>query len=99
MKKFIDELGVVPSIQDPLEIFCDNEGAIALAKEPRSHQRTRHIHRRFNYIRDEVASGDICIHKVHTDHNLADPFTKPLSQAKHEGHARGIGLRYSSEWI
>jgi len=50
MKKFIDELGVVPSIQDPLEIFCDNEGAIALAKEPRSHQRTRHIHRRFNYI-------------------------------------------------
>ena len=99
MKKFIDELGVVPSIQDPLEIFCDNEGAIALAKEPRSHQRTRHIHRRFNYIRDEVASGDICIRKVHTDHNLADPFTKPLSQAKHEGHARGIGLRYSSEWI
>ena len=50
MKKFIEDLGVVPSIQDPLEIFCDNEGAIALAKEPRSHQRTRHIHRRFNYI-------------------------------------------------
>ncbi|KAI3702758.1 hypothetical protein L6452_28510 [Arctium lappa] len=99
MKKFIDELGVVPSIQDPLEIFCDNEGAISLAKEPRSHQRTRHIHRRFNYIHDEVGNGDICIRKVHTDHNLADPFTKPLSQAKHEGHARGIGLRYSSEWI
>ena len=99
MKKFIEELGVVPSIQDPLEIFCDNEGAIALAKEPRSHKRTRHIHRRFHYIRNEVERGEICIRKVHTDQNLADPFTKPLQPAKHEGHARAIGLRNSSEWI
>ena len=98
MKKFIEELGVVPSIQDPLEIFCDNEGAIALAKEPRSHKRTRHIHRRFHYIRNEVERGEICIRKVHTDQNLADPFTKPLQPAKHEGHARAIGLRNSSEW-
>ena len=70
MKKFIKYLGVVPFIQDPLEIFCDNKGTIALAKEPRSHQRTRHIHRRFNYIQDEVGSGDICIRKVHTDQNI-----------------------------
>ena len=98
MKKFIEELGVVPSIQDPLEIFCDNEGAIALAKEPRSHKRTRHIHRRFHYIRNEVERGEICIRKVHTDQNLADQFTKPLQPAKHEGHARAIGLRNSSEW-
>ncbi|KAJ9556430.1 hypothetical protein OSB04_011044 [Centaurea solstitialis] len=34
MKKFIGDLGVVPSIQDPIEIFCDNEGAVILAKEP-----------------------------------------------------------------
>ena len=99
MKKFIDDLGVVPSIQDPLEIFCDNEDASALAKEPRAHKRTRHIHRRFNYILSEVERGDICIRKVHTDQNLADPFTKPLQPAKHEGHAPAIGVRNSSDWI
>ena len=99
MKKFIEDLGVVPSIQDPLEVFCDNEGAIALAKEPRAHKRTRHIHRRYNFIRSKVNDGDISIRKVHTDQNLADPFTKPLPLAKHEGHARGIGLRFSSDWI
>ncbi|KAI3790529.1 hypothetical protein L2E82_03631 [Cichorium intybus] len=98
IRKFIEDLGVVPSIQDPVEIFCDNEGAIAQAKEPRSHQRTKHIQRRFNYIRDEVKRGDICIRKVHTDQNLANPFTKPLPQGKHEGHARAIGLRFSSNW-
>ena len=99
MKKFIGDLGVVPSIQDPLEVFCDNEGAIALAKEPRSHKKTRHISRRFNFIRYKVEDGEISIRKVHTDQNLADPFTKPLPQAKFEGHAREIGLCYSSDWI
>ncbi|KAI3739195.1 hypothetical protein L2E82_29594 [Cichorium intybus] len=90
MRKFIEDLGVVPSIRDPIEIFCDNLGAIAQAKEPRSHQKTKHIHRRYNYIRHEVKNGEISIRKVHTDQNLADPFTKPLPQAKNESHAKGI---------
>ncbi|KAI3804628.1 hypothetical protein L1987_26325 [Smallanthus sonchifolius] len=99
MKKFISDLGVVPAIQEPLEIFCDNEGAIALAKEPRAHKRTRHIHRRFNYIRSEIERGEVRIRKVHTDDNLADPFTKALQPTKHESHARVIGLRIYNEWI
>ncbi|KAK1609635.1 hypothetical protein QYE76_033308 [Lolium multiflorum] len=36
MKRFIVELGVVPSALDPLVIYCDNMGAIANAQEPRS---------------------------------------------------------------
>lgn len=87
IKKFIRDLGIVPSIQDPMEIFYDNEGAIALAKEPISHKRTKHINRRFNYICDEFGSGEISIRKVHTNQTLADPFTKPLPQAKFGGHA------------
>ena len=36
MKDFITELGVVPSVLGPMEIYCDNNGAIAQAKESRS---------------------------------------------------------------
>ena len=43
IKKFVTELGVVPSIVNPVELYCDNNGAIAQAKEPRSHQRSKHI--------------------------------------------------------
>ncbi|KAK8597134.1 hypothetical protein V6N12_065610 [Hibiscus sabdariffa] len=50
IKKFITELGVVPSISDALELYCDNNGAIAQAKEPKSHQRSKHILRRFHLI-------------------------------------------------
>ena len=34
MCKFIAELEVVPSITDPKNVYCDNNGAIAQAKEP-----------------------------------------------------------------
>ncbi|KAK8560248.1 hypothetical protein V6N12_013048 [Hibiscus sabdariffa] len=50
IKKFITELGVVPSISDAMELYCDNNGAIAQAKEPRYHQRSKHILRRFHLI-------------------------------------------------
>ena len=35
----LDELGVVPSNVDPIPLYCDNNGVIAQAKEPRSHHR------------------------------------------------------------
>ncbi len=38
IKKFITKLGVVPSIVDSVNLYYDNNGAIAQAKEPRSHQ-------------------------------------------------------------
>ncbi|KAL0386099.1 UNVERIFIED_CONTAM: Retrovirus-related Pol polyprotein from transposon TNT 1-94 [Sesamum radiatum] len=37
MKNYIQELDGVPSITEPVVIFCDNNGAIAQAKKPRSH--------------------------------------------------------------
>ncbi|KAI3687928.1 hypothetical protein L1987_81633 [Smallanthus sonchifolius] len=43
MKKFITDLDVVPSIRQPIEILCDNTGAIAQAKESRSHHKAKHI--------------------------------------------------------
>ncbi|KAL0329328.1 UNVERIFIED_CONTAM: Retrovirus-related Pol polyprotein from transposon TNT 1-94 [Sesamum radiatum] len=40
MKNYIQELGLVLNIAEPVVIFCDNNGAIAQAKEPRSHHRS-----------------------------------------------------------
>ena len=78
MKEFISDLGVIPSASGPMNFFCDNTRAIALAKESRFHKRTKHIKRRFNSIRDQVKEGDIEICKIHTDLNVADPLPKPL---------------------
>ena len=94
MKEFISDLGVIPSASGPMTIFCDNTRAIAIAKEPRFHKKTKHIKRRFNFIREYVKNGDIEICKVHTDLNVADPLTKPLPRAKHDQHQDSMGVRF-----
>ena len=93
MKEFISYLGVISSASGPMKIFCDNTRAITLAKESRFHKRTKHIKRRFNSIRDQVKEGDIEICKLHTDLNVADPLTKPLSRAKHDQHQDSMVVR------
>ena len=99
MKKFLLELGVVPSIVDPILVYCDNNGAIAQAKEPRSHQRTKHILRRFHIIREIIERGDIRIDKVSSEDNIADPFTKALSQKLFEKHLEKMGILYKGDWL
>ena len=92
MKAFITDLGVVPNASGPITLFCDNTGAIALAKEPWFHKKTRHIKHRFNSIRESVQNGDIDICKVHRDLNVADPLAKPLPRAKHDQHQNSMGV-------
>ena len=90
MKEFISDLGVIPSASGPMKIFCDNTGAITLAKESRFHKTTKHIKRRFNSIHDQVKEG-VC--KIYTDLNVVDPLTKPLSRAKHDQDQDSMGVR------
>lgn len=94
IKKFVSQLGVMTSASSPMDLYCDNSGAIAQAKEPRSHQKSKHILRRYHLIREIVGRGDVKICKIHTDLNVADPLTKPLPQPKHEAHTRAMGIRY-----
>ena len=50
-KNFVGDLGVVPTINEPMEIFCDNEGVVALTKEPRDHGKYKHIDIKYHFIR------------------------------------------------
>ena len=93
MKEFISYLGVIPSASGPMKIFCDNTGAIALAKESIFHKRTKHIKSRFNSICHQMLEGDMEICKIHADLNVVDPLTKPLPRAKHDQHQGSMGAR------
>ncbi|KAJ9547304.1 hypothetical protein OSB04_019847, partial [Centaurea solstitialis] len=93
LQNFIGDLGVVPTINEPIEIFCDNTGAVALTKEPKDHGNSRHIKRKFHYVRHRVEDGDILVSRISSEENPADPFTKVLSKTKHDLHARSIALR------
>ena len=98
IKIFVFRLGVVPSITNPVDVYCDNNGAIAQAKEPISHQRSKHILRRFHLIREIIERGDVKICRVHIDDNVVDPLTKPPPRSKHDSHSSSIGIRFMPDW-
>nr|GEX48028.1 putative retrotransposon protein [Tanacetum cinerariifolium] len=83
VRKFISGLGVVPTIEDPINMYCDNTGAITIANESGITKGSRHFCAKVHYLREVIEYGDIKLEKVYTDDNLADPFTKALAFPKH----------------
>ena len=77
-----------------MDVYYDNNGAIGQAKDPRSHQLSKHILRRFHLIREIIDRGNVKICRVHTNDNVADPLTKPLPHSKHDSHTRSIGIQF-----
>ena len=69
------------AVQD-FDLHCDNQGAMALAKNPVQHQRSKHIDIRYHYIRDEIMSGCANLLYVPTADNVADIFTKPVVKTR-----------------
>ncbi|GJR17799.1 hypothetical protein Tco_0966326 [Tanacetum coccineum] len=99
IRKFISGLGIVPTINEPIRMFCDNSAALHFANEPGVQKGARHYHRRYHYVRESIALGEIRFLKVHTDDNLADLFTKALSKGKLTQHARSMRLRLASSFM
>ncbi|GJS50757.1 retrotransposon protein, putative, ty1-copia subclass [Tanacetum coccineum] len=99
IRKFISGLGIVPTINEPTKMFCDNSDALVIANEPGVQRGARHYHRRYHYVRECIELGEINLPKVHIDNNLADPFTKALSNGKLTQHARSMGLRLASSFM
>ncbi|GKA15124.1 retrotransposon protein, putative, ty1-copia subclass [Tanacetum coccineum] len=92
IRKFISGLGVVPTIEEPINMYCDNTGAIAIAKDHGVTKGARHFRAKVHYLRETIEMGDVKIEKVDTDDNLADPFTKALAFPKHSELTKKIGM-------
>nr|GEX92539.1 zinc finger, CCHC-type [Tanacetum cinerariifolium] len=96
VREFISWLGVVPIIEEPINMYCDNTGAITIANESRITKGARHFRVRVHYLREVIEYGNIKLEKVHTNDNLANPFTKALAFTKHSEHTRNIGMLSAS---
>ncbi|KAL2088069.1 hypothetical protein ACEWY4_016897 [Coilia grayii] len=85
-------LSVLGMDATPVVILEDNQGAIAIGKNPVDHSRTKHIDIRYHYIRECVQKGQIQLQYCPTDDMKADILTKPLAKQKFEYLRREIGL-------
>ena len=65
-KKFLIELGVVPTSLSPITLYCKNSGTVAQSKEPRNNGKGKHVERKYHLIRDIVQRGDVTVTKIAT---------------------------------
>ncbi|OWY92149.1 RxLR effector protein [Phytophthora megakarya] len=72
-------LGELDVKQDPTVVNVDNQSAIAMANNPVHHQRTKHIHSRYHFIRERIAMEDVVLEYVSTKDNIADLLTKAVT--------------------
>ncbi|KAI3791236.1 hypothetical protein L2E82_04934 [Cichorium intybus] len=75
-----------------IPLYCDSERAIRICHNPVQHSKTKHIALRYHFIKDHVEDGNIEIHFVRSNDQLADIFTKALPELAFNRILQGLGM-------
>ncbi|HEX4706357.1 MAG TPA: reverse transcriptase domain-containing protein, partial [Candidatus Udaeobacter sp.] len=91
LRGLLTELGIDTS--SPTCIFIDNQSAIAIARNPEFHDRTKHIEVRYHFLRQKIENREIELEYIPTGEQVADALTKGLSREKLVSFSAKMGLR------
>jgi hypothetical protein len=82
---------------DTVQMLGDNQGALALAKNPHLHERSKHIDICYHFIRDLTEKEKINVKYIPTGEMAADGMTKPLQRVAFERFKEMLGVTDSEE--
>ena len=88
--RLLTELGVT-NLQ-PVTLYCDNQSAIHIGKNPVFHERTKHIEIDCHFTRDKVLEGLIQLTYTPSADQLADIMTKALGSSQHNKLKSKLGM-------
>ena len=74
----------------PTILRVDNSGAVELARDRKSCNRSRHVDRRFFKVRELVAEGHIRVEHVDTNLNRSDMLTKAIGVDAFQRHRASL---------
>jgi hypothetical protein len=77
-------------------VYADNMSAMALARNPQFHKRTKHIDVHFHYVRECIASDVVVLEHVSSGDMIADTLTKGLARPKFRYFRSKLGVEYVS---
>ena len=70
LKSFLASLGV--GHDQFMRVYCDNQAALHITKNPIFHDRTKHIEVDCHFIRHHIVSGNISTRYVRSNEQIAD---------------------------
>ena len=76
IKGILYDMNIMAS-KEPITIYEDNAGCIAMARNLES-KRSKHIDVKHHFIRDHLIKGNLKIEQIPTSKQIADIFTKAL---------------------
>nr|GEU33211.1 retrovirus-related Pol polyprotein from transposon TNT 1-94 [Tanacetum cinerariifolium] len=80
---------------DKIPTYCGSKAAIAISCNPVQHSRTKHIDVIYHFIKEKVEKGIIELFFVGTEYQLADLFTKALSEDRIPFDGQAV---FTNEW-
>ncbi|CAL2270573.1 unnamed protein product [Prunus armeniaca] len=91
----LEDFGEIQTEATPLH--CDNTSAIAITKNSVFHQKTKHIDRRYHFIKDALQEGTIDLVYCPTKEQVADIFTKPLAKDRFNYLRSMLGVKSAQD--
>ena len=83
---------VLKKQDNPTVLYEDNQGTMELTKNPKFHNRTKHIDVSYHYVREQVDNKNTSVKYCKTEDMLADVMTKELSKVQFERFRDMLGL-------
>ena len=78
--------------QGGVQLHCDSQNVVFLAKNHVYNARIKHIDVRFHKNRELVSSGELLFEKIHTSKNAVDMLTKPITMEKFKHYLNLINI-------
>ena len=90
LRRLLSDVGYGSSA--PTTIYEDNTGAIDLTKNPKFHNRTKHIDISHHFTRERVASNELLVTHCATEEMVADALTKGLGRIQFQKFRDMLGV-------
>ena len=82
LRRLLNELGITTT--EPVNMYCDNQAAIRIARNPVHHDRTKHVEIDRHFIKEKLDEKIVDLLYTPTRHQIADVLTKALPRITFE---------------
>ncbi|CAL9006242.1 unnamed protein product [Prunus brigantina] len=91
LRRLLRDLGFGP--KKPMDLYCDNKAAIAIAHNPVQHDRTKHVEVDRNFIKEKLDAEIVSFPFISSEYQLAEVLTKAVSTSIFHNSLDKLGMR------